>query len=1205
MTKTGKQILRFLVVSVILLIPAMCTYSSQSPPEAAGAGLAQAKERLPVNDWHKERLGNMRAETIEQTIENLAHFDDAHFATTGMGRHFRTGHPEDEMLRVVHLFRVRRLLEIGRRAPDKVTPVLRTALRQALADWPQALAQMQKMWTGHPDGFSTEGPTNYEKNQVKAIAATYLLAELGDFNSLPLILQSYRLHTKWIGEHKHYPCAQVAVPQAITLYAMHRLVSAHPLSRQSNEARGLRESYMQWSSKHIPPRRRFTGSAWNADYDESDPLGAVLDPEAAALQDQPTIQLVIYPTKFGDGEQMQDGHTQKVAERSKLWFQQLERFVEAVYPDARSHQRQFKAADADFEGVNMQGEDENPGFTVSGRVLTEPGGKGAGGIKVRLNCYGEQWSTTTKEDGTYVFKGVQPSQYRYVLGIEHDWGVWSERIIVRIKDQDVTDKSLFVAQPQSISGTVLDAQTAEPVARADLRISTDDGDWVIVQTDADGKFLLYVKPRQVTIECDGTTYRYYPAKESKEPTVEAGQKISNVDFDVHSAPKFTGQVIFADGEPARGVPVNVEVAWEGTNMSSQRDAGGIGYTFKLKTDQEGWFVGYLRRPKFRDWQETVKLKAIARLHDRSMGSVAHAETNTSASNVEPIEVVLGESASAIIQVVDPNGEPIENAGVTASDMQADFNKHFGGPVKYLGGGRYLMTGLIPGLDYYMTAHAAGYHTEFGNAKKFVAEPGQELEVGTLKLDWWGKKAVPELIEKLQMPEEREGAAEMLGYLGADAAEALPVLIQVLKAESRSEVRYKIASALDKVSPAVKVVAPELIQRLIDSLRQDSSSSVRYSVASALGKIGAGARAAVPALIETLQHDRSEAPRREAAKALGLIGDANAVPALQAALADKEQDVRKAAAAALGQLGPALTVPPLEEEVRLAPYKRGSLIHAVDRYVEDEAERIRQMKDETFRETLLQTIDWESNYYKLVIEDAEPEPAHPSCLKLTVYSRRFAKLIEHGRAGLADKEISNAVSLLRSDLVRWRDLWAQGQRIRAPERLLQSQERQSDQLITPLALRINTTILFMGAFSLEEALPLLVETAGTLGVDTNWSAVGYACDKVLSSLNLEELSGECRTVVEQYRAWRATEKPKLLEYKTLELPSYKSAIRPFERAAILEAQLDYSEGKVIIDMPPQFPYLTLRDDQGYFDPTDSTEILKKVVNFARAYCGAKS
>ncbi|MHC4645013.1 MAG: HEAT repeat domain-containing protein [Planctomycetota bacterium] len=903
MAEARNEIVRSLLLSMVLGLFIQCSYCSEQQLESNVPKSAWAKEEVPVHSWHRERVENIRSETTREAIENLANFDDAHFATTGMGRHFRTGYPEDEMFRVVHLFRVRRLLEIGRRAPEKVTPVLRTALRQALADWPHALAQMQKMWADHPDGFSTEGPTKYEKNQVKAIAATYLLAELGDFNSLPLLLQSYRLHTKWISEHKHYPCTQVAAPQAITLYAMHRLVSAYPVNLLGHEGCELRESYMGWAAEQIPPASRLSGSAWNADYDESDPLGPVLDPEAAALRGQPTIQLVIYPTKFGDGEQMQDGHTQKVAERSNLWFQRLERFVEASYPEAKSHQPQLKAADVDFEGVNIQAEDENPGFMVSGRVFTEPGGKGAGGIKVRLNCYGKQWSTTTKEDGTYVFKGVRPSQYRYVLRIEHGWGVWSERIIVRIKDQDVMDKNLFVTQPQSISGTVLDAQTTEPVARADLRISTDDGDWVIVQTDADGKFLLYVKPRQVTIECNGTTYRYYPAKEAKELTVEAGEKMSNVDFEVHSAPRFTGQVIFADGEPAGGVLVNVEIAWEGTNMSSQRDASGIGYTFKLRTDEKGGFVGYLRRPKFRNWPETVKLKAIARLHDRPMGSVARAETNTNASHVEPIKIVLGESASAIIRVVDPNGKPIENAEVTASDMQADFNKHFGGPVKYLGDGRYHMTGLIPGLDYYMTAHAAGYHTEFGNAKRFVLESGQEFDAGMLTLEWWGKKAVPGLIEKLRDPDEREWAVEMLGQLGPDAVDAIPALISVLKSESRSDVRFKIASGLEEIGPAGKAMAPGLIRGLIQLLTKDPSSSVRYSIAATLGKLGPEAKAAVPYLIETLETD-GEAPRREAAKALGLIGDPNAVTALEAALSDKEPPVRRAAAVALGQLGPA-------------------------------------------------------------------------------------------------------------------------------------------------------------------------------------------------------------------------------------------------------------------------------------------------------------
>ncbi|MHC4212908.1 MAG: hypothetical protein ACYSWP_05975 [Planctomycetota bacterium] len=293
----------------------------------------------------------------------------------------------------------------------------------------------------------------------------------------------------------------------------------------------------------------------------------------------------------------------------------------------------------------------------------------------------------------------------------------------------------------------------------------------------------------------------------------------------------------------------------------------------------------------------------------------------------------------------------------------------------------------------------------------------------------------------------------------------------------------------------------------------------------------------------------------------------------------------------------------EGEVRLTPYKPGSLIYHVDRYVKDETENARLIGAESFDETLLNIVDWKSNYNKLIIDDAYP-PVRPSGLKLIVFSRRFAKLMEHGYEGLTEEGKLSVIDLLKSDLVRWKKLYAEGQRIRAPVTYYGRPGKRSEELIVPLSMRINVTTLFIGQFSIEKALGPVLESVETFGVDTNFSAVGYACDKILSSLNPDNLSGDCRGVIDKYHTWRTTEKPKILEYKTLELPSYRSSRRPAERATSLGAALDFSKGKIRIELPPQFRYLPMRDEEGYYDPTGSTEILKKVINFAKDYCKAK-
>jgi hypothetical protein len=146
---------------------------------------------------------------------------------------------------------------------------------------------------------------------------------------------------------------------------------------------------------------------------------------------------------------------------------------------------------------------------------------------------------------------------------------------------------------------------------------------------------------------------------------------------------------------------------------------------------------------------------------------------------------------------------------------------------------------------------------------------------------------------------------------------------------------------------------------------------------------------------------------------------------------------------------------------------------------------------------------------------------------------------------------------------------------------------------------------MGEFSIQEGLPVILKTTETFGEDTNWSAVGYACDKILTSLNQDNLGDERRKIVDEYRAWKAAEKPKVLDYKVIELPSYQSPLRPFERATSLGANLDLSKGTIKIEMPPQYLYFILSKDYSYYDPYGNSEIQKKVISFAKAYNEAKN
>jgi HEAT repeat protein len=110
---------------------------------------------------------------------------------------------------------------------------------------------------------------------------------------------------------------------------------------------------------------------------------------------------------------------------------------------------------------------------------------------------------------------------------------------------------------------------------------------------------------------------------------------------------------------------------------------------------------------------------------------------------------------------------------------------------------------------------------------------------------------------------------------------------------RPELRLAAATVLGRIGGEQAVSG---LQKRFD----DPDHRVRARAVRACGRIGA--RAVVPHLAEALGTDDSPQVRREAAEALGAIGDDRGVDALADALDDPNSDVRRAAVVALGELG---------------------------------------------------------------------------------------------------------------------------------------------------------------------------------------------------------------------------------------------------------------------------------------------------------------
>ena len=175
----------------------------------------------------------------------------------------------------------------------------------------------------------------------------------------------------------------------------------------------------------------------------------------------------------------------------------------------------------------------------------------------------------------------------------------------------------------------------------------------------------------------------------------------------------------------------------------------------------------------------------------------------------------------------------------------------------------------------------------------------------------GNESAAALIPLLNDKDEfvRQEASYALGTTGSRSA--VTPLIERLTTDKKNGVRGAAATALGQIGDeaAVTVLAQVLFPRGFDQQSRKSrirkakeNQFVLKAVAHSLGQVGS--RAGVPALIYALSTDAfPDDVRREAARALGLIGDPSAVPALQAATDARDPYLSRIAYEALRKIAP--------------------------------------------------------------------------------------------------------------------------------------------------------------------------------------------------------------------------------------------------------------------------------------------------------------
>lgn len=290
-------------VALVLLTAASLLWRGSRKPAA-----------LPL-EFRTELVNRLRAEDVQQTIDNLADFQDTGWVygsfPTGPGH---LGTYAYAMNMTPRLNRVRKLLEQGRKDPAVVIPVLVRKFDEAAQGFEEAEKAAFKRY---PDGH-IKTVTEWNRKQIVSMAAPYLLAELKHFPALPLMARVYRR-----------PDKRLPVSRMFIWYAMHTLALEHPREGLSPKAKQALDAYLEATRKEVPPPRKVHVSAWNAALEESD-FRVVVGKQDIGLAKQPQIELHQYPGQLLRYDYIV-GPPDEIIDR---WFRQLAKFVDLAYPQA-------------------------------------------------------------------------------------------------------------------------------------------------------------------------------------------------------------------------------------------------------------------------------------------------------------------------------------------------------------------------------------------------------------------------------------------------------------------------------------------------------------------------------------------------------------------------------------------------------------------------------------------------------------------------------------------------------------------------------------------------------------------------------------------------------------------------------------------------------------------------------------------------------
>jgi len=349
------------------------------------------------------------------------------------------------------------------------------------------------------------------------------------------------------------------------------------------------------------------------------------------------------------------------------------------------------------------------GASITGRIVYDGTGKGAGGIRVLAKSSGLFMSgiyTTSKRDGSFSFAGLTSDSYSLIINnAGKDGTLAAEKVkgIVVGENDKITDIELRLVKGTVITGRVLDADSGAAIPNHFVSLNDPDVEPYVnridyTSTKADGSFTFHVAPgdyQVMTIPPEGYIhpdwYRQSNRVDDFRIPVDVSVAVNEtVRVDKFRLPKglvVTGTFKDSDGNPVGDVTYSYGEAFEGKTAVAASD-GSFALTGLKK-------------------KEKLYLKAKNQVKQLR----ANREIEITADLDIDFELERYETTSISGRLVDTDGNPVTDGRVDLHWFGDGEDMTRGGTQDNMHSaddGYYTFDKLIVGDKYYIMAEAEGY-----------------------------------------------------------------------------------------------------------------------------------------------------------------------------------------------------------------------------------------------------------------------------------------------------------------------------------------------------------------------------------------------------------------------------------------------------------------------------------------------------------------